>query len=169
MSYPRRRKSPWWAAVAAATVAAGSVLAVTACGSGGGAAAAGVITPAGGGQEAGFPGTPGSPSALPSGMAGMTSMPASASAAATARPVAADAVTIRNFAFAPQVVTVKAGTTVHWTNQDSEAHTVTSDARAFGSPVLQPAAGDTFTFSKPGTYRYHCTIHPFMTGTVVVS
>jgi len=178
MSYPLRRRPPWRLAAAAAAVA-GSALAVTACsgGSGGAAAAgpvtpAGTVTPAGGGQAAGFPGTAGSPSVLPTAMpsstGGMTSMPASAAPAA-AQPVAADAVAIRNFAFAPQVVTVKAGTTVHWANQDSEAHTVTSDAGAFGSPVLQPAAGYSFTFAKPGTYRYHCTIHPFMTGTVVVS
>ena len=103
---------------------------------------------------------------MPSGMAGM---PSSAASTAAAAPVAADAVTIRNFAFGPQIVTVKLGETVHWTNQDSEAHTVTSDAGAFNSPVLQPGAGFSFTFTKPGTYRYHCTIHPFMTGKVVVS
>jgi plastocyanin len=78
-------------------------------------------------------------------------------------------VAIRNFAFGPQVVTAKARTTVHWTNQDSEAHTVTSDNGAFGSSALQPGAGYSFTFTKPGTYSYHCTIHPFMTGEVVVS
>jgi amicyanin len=98
----------------------------------------------------------------------MSDMPSSA-APATAAPVAADSVTIHNFAFGPQVVTVKAGTTVHWTNNDTEAHTVTSDTGAFNSPVLQPGAGYSFTFTKPGTYSYHCTIHPFMTAKVVVS
>ena len=83
--------------------------------------------------------------------------------------MAGNAVTIRNFAFGPQVVTVKLGTTVHWTNRDSEAHTVTGDTGAFNSPVLQPGAGYSFMFTKPGTYSYHCTIHPFMTGKVVVS
>jgi amicyanin len=103
---------------------------------------------------------------MPSGMAGM---PSSAASTAAAAPVAADAVTIRNFAFGPQIVTVKLGETVHWTNRDSEAHTVTSDAGAFNSPVLQPGASFSFTFTKPGTYSYHCTIHPFMTGKVVVA
>jgi plastocyanin len=98
----------------------------------------------------------------------MSDMPSSA-APPTAVPVAADSVTIRNFAFVPQVVTVKAGTTVHWTNNDTEAHTATSDTGAFSSPVLQPGAGYSFTFTKPGTYSYHCTIHPFMTAKVVVS
>jgi len=92
--------------------------------------------------------------------------PASVSAA---KPVAGNAITIRNFAFGPLVVTVKLGTTVHWANRDSEAHTVTGDAGAFSSPVLQPGTGYSFTFTKSGTYAYHCTIHPFMTGKVVVS
>ncbi|HEX6524600.1 MAG TPA: cupredoxin domain-containing protein [Streptosporangiaceae bacterium] len=96
-------------------------------------------------------------------------MPSSASAAPAAAPVAADAVVIHNFAFGPQVVTIKAGTTVHWTNSDTEAHTVTSDTGAFDSKVLQPGAGYSYTFTKPGTYSYHCTIHPFMTAKVVVS
>lgn len=100
----------------------------------------------------------------------MTGMPSTApSGTSAAKPVVADAVTIHNFAFGPQIVTVKPGVTVHWTNQDSEAHTVTSDAGAFNSSVLQPGASFSFTFTKPGTYSYHCSIHPFMTGKVVVS
>ena len=103
-------------------------------------------------------------------MTNMPGMPSTAPASApAAKPVAADAVTIHNFAFGPQIVTVKVGAAVHWTNQDSEAHTVTSDTGAFSSPVLQPGAGYSFTFTKPGTYSYHCTIHPFMTAKVVVS
>jgi len=98
----------------------------------------------------------------------MANMPASAAPPASA-PVTANAVTIHNFAFGPQVVTVKTGATVHWTNNDTEAHTVTSDTGAFNSPVLQPGAGYSFTFTKPGTYSYQCTIHPFMTAKVVVS
>ncbi len=169
MSYPRRWAPAWRAAVAVAALA-GTALAVTACGSGG-SAAADAITPAAGRQVPGFPGTPGTPSALATAMpSAMASMPSSgATSAAAALPVTANAVTIRNFAFGPQVVAVKPGTTVRWTNQDTEAHTVTSDAGAFGSPVLQPGASYSFTFTKPGTYSYHCTIHPFMTGKVVVS
>lgn len=176
MSYPRSRKWRWRAATTAAAVA--GALAVAACGasgSSGGSPALAPITPASPHALAGFPGTSGSPSALPtavptampSGMAGMAS--AAPSGTGAAKPVAADAVTIRNFAFGPRSVTVKRGATVHWTNRDSEAHTVTSDAGAFNSPVLQPGAGFSFTFTKPGTYSYHCSIHPFMKGTVVVS
>jgi amicyanin len=104
---------------------------------------------------------------MPSGM-NMSGMPSSAAAPASA-PVAADSVTIHNFAYGPQVVAVKVGTTVHWTNSDTEAHTVTSNTGAFDSPVLQPGASYSFTFTKPGTYSYYCTIHPFMTAKVVVS
>lgn len=103
-------------------------------------------------------------------MPSMSGMPPTAPATASAaKPVAGNAITIRNFAFGPHVVTVKLGTTVHWANRDTEAHTVTSDTGAFSSPVLQPGAGYSFTFTKSGTYAYHCTIHPFMTGKVVVS
>ncbi len=168
MNKQRRWKRRWAAGLVAA--AAGSVL-LAACGGGGGNSADATITPASGHELAGFAGTSGSPSLLPTAMpSGMAGMPSTAPAsAAAAKPVAADAVTIHNFAFGPQVVTVKAGTTVHWTNSDAEAHTVTSDTGAFNSPVLQPGAGYSFTFTKPGTYSYHCSIHPFMTGKVVVS
>ena len=157
----------WWAATAAGV--AGTMLA-TACGASGGSAALATITPASPQKPAGYAGTSGPPSPLPTAMPSMSGMPMTAPAAASAaKPVAGNAVTIRNFAFGPQVVTVKLGTTVHWTNSDSEAHTVTSDTGAFNSPVLQPGAGYSFMFTKPGTYSYHCTIHPFMTGKVVVS
>jgi len=100
----------------------------------------------------------------------MSGRPATAPATASAaKPVAGNAITISTFAFGPQVVAVKLGVAVHWSNRDSEAHTVTSDTGAFSSTVLQPGAGYSFTFTKPGTYAYHCTIHPFMTGKVVVS
>jgi plastocyanin len=92
---------------------------------------------------------------------------------APAKQVAAtapNAVSIDNFAFAPQTITVAAGTTVTWTNHDDEGHTVVSD----DSPALFKSAGldtddsFTFTFAKAGTYKYHCSIHPRMTGTIVV-
>jgi amicyanin len=168
MSYQRRWRRGWWAAVAAAG-AAGTVL-LAACGSGNGKSASAAISPASGHGTAGFAGTTGSPSPLPTAMpSGMSGMPSSAPAAPVTSPVAADSVAIRNFAFGPQVVTIKAGTTVHWTNNDTEAHTVTSDNGVFHSPVLQPGASYSYTFTKPGTYSYYCTIHPFMTGKVVVS
>jgi plastocyanin len=142
---------------------------LAACAGPAGTSAGTTISPASGPKQAGFAGNTGTPSALPTGGSSMSGMPMSAAPATAAAPVPADAVAIRNFAFGPQVVTVKAGTTVHWTNSDTEAHTVTSNTGAFGSAVLQPGASYSFTFTKPGTYHYRCTIHPFMTGTVMVS
>ena len=79
------------------------------------------------------------------------------------------AASIVDFVFAPANLTVPQGSTVRWTNADSAAHTVTEDGGAFGSPTL--GDGDTFrhTFTTPGTFAYHCAIHPSMTGTVTVS
>jgi amicyanin len=157
----------WWAGAAAG--AAGTMLAA-ACGASGGGSALATITPASPHQPAGFAGTSGPPSPLATAMPSMSGTPPTAPATASAaKPAAGNAITIRNFAFGPHVVTVKLGTTVHWANRDAEAHTVTSDTGAFSSPVLQPGVGYSFTFTKSGTYAYHCTIHPFMTGKVVVS
>lgn len=78
------------------------------------------------------------------------------------------AVKIDNFTFGPKSVTVKAGTTVTWTNQDDIPHTVTSTAQQFRSKPLDSGDTFTFTFSTPGTYKYFCSLHPQMTGTIVV-
>jgi plastocyanin len=90
---------------------------------------------------------------------------------APAAPVAGDAVTVKNFAFSPAVLKVKVGTTVTWTNQDTDAHTVTSAGSGgpLKSATLATRATYSYTFTKPGTYAYLCTIHPFMTATVEVS
>lgn len=79
---------------------------------------------------------------------------------------ATNQIMIKNFTFSPQTVTIKSGTTVTWTNQDSVAHTVISDS--FASNNLNPGDTFQFTFNTPGTYNYHCSIHPSMTGTVIV-
>jgi len=78
------------------------------------------------------------------------------------------AVKIDNFTFTPKSVTVKAGTTVTWTNQDDIPHTVTSTTKQFRSKALDTDDKFTFTFSTPGTYDYFCSLHPKMTGTIVV-
>jgi plastocyanin len=78
-------------------------------------------------------------------------------------------VTLQNFAFSPTSVTVKVGDTVTWTNKDSTGHTVTADdGTTFTSPTMATGATFSFTFTKAGTYAYHCSIHPSMTGTIVV-
>ena len=77
-------------------------------------------------------------------------------------------VKIDNFAFAPQRVTVKAGATVTWTNDDDIPHTVASSSKVFKSKALDTSDKFSFTFTKPGIYSYLCTVHPYMTGKVVV-
>ncbi len=66
---------------------------------------------------------------------------------------------LQNFAFAPRALTVSAGTTVVWQNDDSAAHTVTADNGSFDSGNLNPGAKFQFTFTKPGTYAYYCRYH----------
>jgi plastocyanin len=80
-------------------------------------------------------------------------------------------VSIKNFAFNPPNATVSPGTTVTWVNNDQVPHTVTATnpAGVFDSGTLQPGQSYSFAFDKPGTYAYHCNIHPDMTATVSVS
>ena len=77
-------------------------------------------------------------------------------------------VRIDNFSFGPTDVTVPAGTTVTWTNHDDIPHTVMSTDKVFKSKVLDTDEKFAFTFSTPGTFPYFCSIHPKMTGKVVV-
>jgi plastocyanin len=84
-----------------------------------------------------------------------------------AGPPAVD-VRIDNFSFTPMTLTVKAGTEITWTNGDEIPHNVVSDNQSFKSKVLDSDEKFIFTASKPGTYSYFCSIHPKMTGKVVV-
>jgi plastocyanin len=77
-------------------------------------------------------------------------------------------VSIESFAFRPARMTVKAGTTVTWTNRDDIPHTVTAKDRAFRSKAMDTDDVFSFTFSTPGEYQYFCTLHPHMTGNIVV-
>jgi len=77
-------------------------------------------------------------------------------------------VTIDNFSFTPPTLTVSAGTKVIWVNKDDVPHTVTSDDKLFGSRALDTDDKFSFTFQTPGTYSYYCSVHPKMTGKVVV-
>jgi plastocyanin len=87
-----------------------------------------------------------------------------------AAPVAPAKIEVRidNFNFSPAVITVKPGTQITWTNGDDIPHTVVSDSKAFKSKVLATGEKFTFTAATPGTYSYSCSIHPNMTGKVVV-
>jgi plastocyanin len=91
------------------------------------------------------------------------------SAAAQAQPTPeSKMVTIDNFTFGPAELTVMAGTTITWTNRDDIPHTVVSTDKAFKSKVLDTDEKFSFTFSTPGTFSYFCSIHPKMTGKVLV-
>ena len=95
----------------------------------------------------------------------MSAVPAIASAASTT-PSAA--VQIDNFTFKAPTLTVKPGTTVTWTNRDDIPHTVVSKDGVFKSKVLDTGDQFSFTFAKPGQFGYYCSLHPHMTGTIVV-
>jgi len=77
-------------------------------------------------------------------------------------------VKIDNFSFGPATLTVPVGTTITWTNRDDIPHTVVSTDGVFKSKVLDTDEKFTFTFSKAGAYPYFCSIHPKMTGKVIV-
>jgi plastocyanin len=88
--------------------------------------------------------------------------------AASTVPAKTQTVSIKMFAFTPQVLTVAPGTTVTWTNADEDPHTVTANDKSFHSAALDTDDKYSFTFTKPGDYAYFCSLHPHMTGKVVV-
>ena len=79
------------------------------------------------------------------------------------------AIAIRNFAFSPGSLTIRVGTTVVVTNDDSVTHTWTANKGGFDSGDLAPGQSFQFTFANIGIYAYHCAIHTFMTGTITVT
>ena len=81
---------------------------------------------------------------------------------------ASQLVKIGNFTFAQKSITVRPGTTVTWENDDDIPHTVVAKNLAFKSKVLDTGERFSFTFAKAGQFDYYCSIHPHMTGTVVV-
>lgn len=88
--------------------------------------------------------------------------------AETAAPAKVQKVAIRGFAFAPQVITVAPGTTIMWTNEDEDPHTVTANGKSFHSTAMDTGERFSFTFTRPGEFAYFCSLHPHMTGKVVV-
>jgi len=102
----------------------------------------------------------------------MTAFVAGAALACVIAPSVAQksavSVTIDNFVFEPARLTVKAGTSVTWTNHDDIPHTVAAKDRAFKSKVMDTDESYSFTFATPGKYTYFCSLHPHMTGTIVV-
>jgi len=107
--------------------------------------------------------------ATPAMIAMLLLLAGSSSVTAADQPAAANAeVKIDNFSFGPQIVTVPVGATVSWTNSDDIPHTAVSTDGVFKSKVMDTDDKFSFTFSKAGTYPYYCSIHPKMTGKVVV-
>ncbi len=92
---------------------------------------------------------------------------ATPSAAPAAMPAVIE-VKIDNFKFGPEVLTIPVGATVIWTNRDDIPHTVVSTDGIFKSKVLDTDEKFSFTFTKAGTYDYFCSVHPKMTGKVIV-
>jgi plastocyanin len=78
------------------------------------------------------------------------------------------AVTIADFAFSPASLTINVGDTVTWTNQDSATHTATATDGSFDTGNLAQGASGSITFDTAGTFNYICSIHPQMTGTIIV-
>ena len=101
--------------------------------------------------------------AAPAVPAGPTAAPASEAPAA-----GGSTVSIKNFAFNPASITVAAGTTVVWTNDDTTGHTVTADDGSFDSKTIDTGGTFSQTFGTAGSFTYKCTIHSSMTATVVV-
>ncbi len=108
------------------------------------------------------------------GASGVTSTSAPSTPSAPASTGSAQVkVTEQNekYGFSPATLSVAAGTKVVWTNSTDVPHTVTSDTGStLASSMISPSGGTfSFTFTKPGTYTYHCTVHPYMKGTIVVT
>lgn len=95
----------------------------------------------------------------------------SASPAVSSPSTQSSQVSIQNFAFNPQIVTVKIGTKITWINNDSAAHTVTSDEAGGPLDSSDFAPGESFsvTFNQPGRFNYHCSIHSSMKGTIIIN
>jgi len=90
----------------------------------------------------------------------MTSIP-------TSEVSSPNSVSIKNFSFNPETLTIKAGETVTWTNNDSAVHNIKFDS--FISPSINIGESYKHTFNAPGTFNYSCGIHPTMTGTIIVN
>jgi plastocyanin len=114
-----------------------------------------------------LPSGPAAAAAFTRGLAAARTAPARVNTASTG----ATAVAIRNYAFAPAVLSIVAGTKVTWTNDDVAPHTVTvsSGPVTFSSPTLNKGDSFTYTFTTAGTYSYYCAVHPEMTAKVVVT
>lgn len=88
--------------------------------------------------------------------------------ASAASSVETQQIEIENYAFKPAQLTVPVGAKVSWVNKDKIAHTATSNDKRFDSGLIGANSDFSYTFTAPGTYAYHCTPHPRMTGQIIV-
>ncbi len=95
--------------------------------------------------------------------------PPSAQTTQTVTPAVKNTIAIQNFAFSPATITLKAGDSITWTNQDAAPHTATADDGSFDTGSLANGQSKSITFSKSGTFTYHCSVHPSMKATIVVA
>ena len=102
------------------------------------------------------------------GLAALLGRPAMQAQSNDAPAAAAPQIKIDNFSFAPQQITVVVGTTVVWVNNDDVPHTVVGSHQEFRSKALDTNDQFSFTFTKAGTFDYFCSVHPMMTGKIVV-
>jgi plastocyanin len=109
-----------------------------------------------------------SPGSSPVSATPVTSGTPPAASGSSGVAIVMNAATLAARAFNPNPITVAVGTSVTWTNTDTIAHTSTGDAGGWNSGVINPGTTFNVNFSTPGTYTYHCSIHPDMVGTVVV-
>ncbi len=115
------------------------------------------------------PSTSSGPAASAAASEGASAAPsAAAGACEVVEAVDGTPVRIAGFAFEPASVTVKVGGAVTWTNEDTAGHTATLDGGSCGTGTLQKGESGSIRFDAPGEYPYLCSIHPRMTGTVVV-
>ena len=99
-------------------------------------------------------------------LAGLTQVLAGETLVKTAASAAT--VQIDNFAFTPATLTITAGTTVTWKNEDDSPHRIGGKGGTFASPALDTDGTFSRTFATPGEYSYICTIHPYMVGKIIV-
>jgi plastocyanin len=102
-------------------------------------------------------------------VAGITIAATASTPSAPAANAAPPLVHINNFAFGPQTLTVRAGTIVTWVNDDEEPHNVTASDHSYRSPLLNTGARVSHRYDTPGQYAYFCSLHPHMTGRIVVT
>jgi plastocyanin len=148
-------------------------LALAACGSGASSSPAASAPPATAPAASEAPASAGAPSAAPASAGAPSAAGGGGSAACAVAPAGTAptvTVTMKNFAYSPEPVTAKVGDVIGWMNNDTTPHTATLDDNSCTTDVINVGASGALTFSAPGTYPYHCTIHPaIMKGTITVT